>query len=448
MKKVITYGTFDLFHEGHYNLLKHAKELGDYLIVGVTTEQYDKTRGKLNVYDDILTRIDHVRETGFADKIIIEDHVGQKVEDIRKYDVDVFTVGSDWEGKFDHLKSLCEVVYIPRTKGVSSTKIRQGERKMIRLGVIGTGRIAHRMIPESVLVSGVIVTSVYNPHEESAKRFAEEFELQAAYSEMDPFLDSVDAVYIASPHETHFDYAKTALQAGKHVMCEKPLTLSKREAKSLFALARKKKLVMMEALKTAYCPGFEQILGIAQSGEIGEIRDIEACFTRLTDPTMREMTDTKNGGAFTELGTYGMLPIIKLFGTEIETVRFDSIKAENGIDIYTKAYFKYKNGLGLVKSGLGVKSEGQLIIAGTKGYILAKSPWWLTQSFEVRYEDPNKRDEHFVTFLGTGLRYEISAFASMIYGRPVLKTMLTEEESIAMAGVMDKFLKERKAEKV
>ena len=114
MKKVITYGTFDLFHEGHYNLLKRAKELGDYLIVGITTEQYDKTRGKLNVFDSIITRIDNVRNSGFADEIIIEDHVGQKAEDIRKYNIDIFCVGSDWEGKFDNLKSLCEVVYIPR----------------------------------------------------------------------------------------------------------------------------------------------------------------------------------------------------------------------------------------------------------------------------------------------------------------------------------------------
>ena len=445
MKKVITYGTFDLFHEGHYNLLKHAKELGDYLIVGVTTEQYDQTRGKLNVYDDILTRVDHVRETGFADKIIIEDHVGQKAEDIQRYDVDIFAVGSDWEGKFEHLKSLCEVVYIPRTKGVSSTKKRQGDRALIRLGVIGTGRIAERLVPEAKYVSGVIMTSAYNPHAESAQKFAEQHELQGAYSELEPFLDSVDAVYIASPHKTHYPYAMAALQAGKHVLCEKPVSLSKKEAKKLFDYAKKNKLVMMEAVKTAYCPGFEQILGIARNGEIGEIRDIEACFTKLADPNLREMTDTETGGAFTELGTYGMLPIIKLFGTDIKNVRFDSIKAENGIDIYTKAYFTYEKGFGLVKSGLGVKSEGQLIIAGTKGYILAKSPWWLTQSFEIRYEDPNKKDEHFVTFLGTGLRYEVSAFASWIYGRPSLKTMLTDDESIAMAGVMEQFMNERKA---
>ena len=85
MKKVITYGTYDLFHEGHYKLLQRAKALGDYLIVGVTTEHFDEARGKVNVVDSIMDRIENVRKTGFADEIIVEDHDGQKIEDIQRY---------------------------------------------------------------------------------------------------------------------------------------------------------------------------------------------------------------------------------------------------------------------------------------------------------------------------------------------------------------------------
>ena len=92
MKKVITYGSFDLFHEGHYNILKRAKALGDYLIVGITTEQFDESRGKLNVVDSLVDRIENVKKTGFADLIIVEDHVGQKAEDIQKYNVDTFVL--------------------------------------------------------------------------------------------------------------------------------------------------------------------------------------------------------------------------------------------------------------------------------------------------------------------------------------------------------------------
>ena len=107
MKKVITYGTYDLLHEGHINLLRRAKALGDYLIVGVTNDSFDRERGKLNVRNNVLERVEAVKATGFVDQVIIEDYMGQKIDDILKYDVDIFAIGSDWEGKFDYLKEYC-----------------------------------------------------------------------------------------------------------------------------------------------------------------------------------------------------------------------------------------------------------------------------------------------------------------------------------------------------
>ena len=444
MKKVITYGSFDLFHEGHYNLLKRAKELGDYLIVGITTEQYDESRGKLNIVDSLIQRIDNVRASGFADEIIIEDHVGQKVEDIQKYGIDIFTVGSDWVGSFDYLKEYCEVVYLERTRNISSTMLRMNNQSIIRLGVIGTGRIAKRFIPECNYVSGIAVSGVYNPHISSAQAFAQKFELESYTDNLESFFETIDAVYIASPHETHYEYAKAALEHGKHVLCEKPMVLMKSQAEELFQIARDRKLVLLEAIKTAYSPGFNQLVSVAKSGVIGQICDVEACFTRLTREDIREMQDVSYGGGFTEFGSYTLLPIIKLLGTNYQEVRFDSIKGENGIDLYTKASFSYEDGFALSKTGLGVKSEGQLIVAGTQGYILAKSPWWLTKSFEVRYEDSTKIEQYSTKFLGYGLRYEISDFAHMINGNGMRAYKLTRGESIAMAGIMETFLAKRK----
>ncbi len=443
MKKVITYGSFDLFHEGHYNLLKRAKALGDYLIVGVTTEQYDESRGKLNIVDSLDKRIENVRSSGFADEVIVEDHPGQKVEDVQKYGVDIFTVGSDWQGAFEYLEPYCEVVYLERTKNISSTQMRERGHNIIRIGIIGSGRIAERFVPEAKYVSGVLVNSVYNPHLAGAQNFARRFELDMATDVLEDFWDEVDAVYIASPHETHYRYAKAALEQGKHVLCEKPLAFSKREAEELFAISRKQEKVLLEAIKTAYCPGFVQMMGIAKSGAIGKICDVEACFTRLTSPELRERTDRNYGGGFTEFGSYTLLPIIKLMGADYKDVRFDSILDENGIDLYTKASFRYDNGMAMSKSGVGVKSEGQLLISGTRGYILAESPWWLTQYFEVRYEDPNKKDRYFSKFLGQGLRYEISDFAYMIHGHQGRSFKFTAEDSVAIACVMEKFLERR-----
>lgn len=443
MKKVITYGSFDLFHEGHYRLLERAKALGDYLIVGVTTEHYDEGRGKLNIINSLMERIENVKKTGFADEIIIEDHMGQKVEDIQKYHIDIFTVGSDWLGAFDYLKDYCEVIYLERTKGISSTIKRAQNYKIIRLGMVGTGRIAHRFIPEAKYVSGLSVEGVYNPNLISAQRFAEEHSLAFATDNEEEFYKKIDAVNIASPHQTHYGYIKNALLHGKHVLCEKPMVLKKIDAEELFDLAKEKNCILMEGIKTAYVPGFIRLLSLAKSGVIGEIRDVESCFTRLTPSHLREMADAETGGSFTEFGSYTMLAIIKLLGTDYKDVAFETFIAENGVDTYTKAYFKYDKSIATSKTGLAVKSDGHLLISGTRGYIMVEAPWWKTKSFEVCYEDFNQNEKFFAKFLGDGLRYEISDFVSKINGYRNDEFKLTRKESITLAEIMERFLAQR-----
>ncbi len=448
MTKVITYGSFDLFHEGHYNLLKHAKELGDYLIVGVTTEHFDEARGKVNLVDPIMTRIENVRKTGFADMIIVEDHDGQKIEDIQKYGIDIFTVGSDWTGHFDYLNSFCKVVYLPRTPGISSTQKRNSSRRLINIGIIGTGRIAPRFFEESKYVSGAEVVNSFNPDEnpdtaQSIKSFKERTQLPVEQHDFNAFLDTVDAVYIASPNGTHYQYAKAALNHEKHVLSEKPLTFTRKESEELYSIARNNDTVLMEGIKTAYCPGFQQLINVAKSGQIGEIRDVEATYTRLADPKSREMTDLDYGGAFLENGNYCLLPIIKLFGTHYNSIQISCIDDEKGLDMYTKIQMTFPGGFATANSGVGVKSDGELVIAGTKGYIVAPSPWWLTKSFDIRYEDPGKIDHFEPVFQGEGFRYEIADFVRKINHQSDHDYKLTAEESIVMADVVEQFLRQR-----
>ena len=159
MVKVITYGTYDLLHYGHIKLLERAKALGDYLIVGVTADDFDKTRGKINVQQSLMERIEAVRATGLADKIIVEEYEGQKIDDIRRYDVDIFTVGSDWAGKFDYLNEYCKVVYLPRTEGISSSEVRSEQCKL-RMGIVGKAAFRTKFVAESKYVNGVDVIGV------------------------------------------------------------------------------------------------------------------------------------------------------------------------------------------------------------------------------------------------------------------------------------------------
>lgn len=318
------------------------------------------------------------------------------------------------------------------------------KKNIYRLGIIGTGRIAHRFVPEARTVEGLEVAAVYNPRISSAEKFAEELNIECAADDINSFIERVDAVYIASPHETHVDYCKQMLEAGKHVLCEKPLSFSQEDARRLYEKAIEKGLVLMEGMKTAYCPGFKALLEVVKSGKIGRVVDVEACFSRITPLDVREMKDLIYGGSFTEFGSYALLPIVKLLGTEEVNTSIWALKGETGVDVYTKTSIDYGNAVGLAKTGLAAKSEGQLVVAGTKGYILAPSPWWLTKYFEVRYEDPSKIEKYVYPFEGQGLRYEIQEFVNRMNGSEEIS--FTSEESIWFAKKMEEYLLTRRKE--
>lgn len=441
MKKVITYGTYDLLHEGHINLLLKAKALGDYLIVGVTNDNFDRERGKLNVRNNVLERVEAVRALNIADQIILEDYVGQKIDDIQKYDVDIFTVGSDWIGHFDYLNEYCEVVYLPRTEGISSTMLREKSQEVLRLGIVGLGRIAKRFISEASYVSGLEIKSVYDKNEEVLNDFVQEQPAIHIRHNFHELLEDVDAVYIATPHLSHYEYAKSALLAKKHVLCETPLVLSACQAEELYSLAKENKVVLMEANKTAHCPAFNHLMVMIKSGLIGEVVDIEASLSKLwTGKSLREFDENQAGGSMYELGSYPLLPIIKLLGTDYKSLSFYS-RMDKGVDIYTKGVLCYPNAICSFKLGLGVKTEGNLVVSGTKGYAYVPAPWWKTDYFELRYEDLNDNKKFFYKWDGAGLRYEIQEFVSCIYNHRLNSVRFQASESIAMASIMQQFTK-------
>ncbi|MCM1956751.1 Gfo/Idh/MocA family oxidoreductase [Bacteroides uniformis] len=440
MKKVITYGTYDLLHEGHINLLRRAKELGDHLIVGVTSDSFDRGRGKLNVRNNVLERVAAVKATGYADEIIIEDYVGQKIDDIQKFGIDIFAIGSDWEGKFDYLNAYCKVVYLPRTEGISSTMLRAETTAEINIGIIGTGRIAKRFVPESKYVNGVEITAVYNPELSEANTFAERLGIKGSYDDINSFLEEIDAVYIASPHLTHYKYIKQALLFGKHVLCEIPMVLSGDEARELYELAQMRNLVLLEASKTAFSPAWNHLLVLVKSGVIGDVMDVKASLSKLVSGDVRELDVNQAGGSMTELSSFPLMSIVKLLGTDYVELNFHS-KMVKGIDVFTQGVINYNNATSSITLGLGVKTEGNLVISGTKGYVLVPSPWWLTNYFEIRFEDQNLNQKYFYAWQGEGLRYEIQEFASMIVQGRGSSYKLSRVESIAIAGIIEEYIK-------
>jgi len=133
-KTILTYGTYDMFHVGHLELLKRLKGLGLKLIVGVSTDEFNEIKGKKTIipYNQRASIVDAIQ---YVDMVIPEEHWEQKVEDIKKYKVDIFAMGSDWEGKFDFLKQYCEVVYLKRTDGISSTELKDKLQKISKINL-------------------------------------------------------------------------------------------------------------------------------------------------------------------------------------------------------------------------------------------------------------------------------------------------------------------------
>lgn len=426
MRTVITYGTYDLLHQGHINLLKRAKDLGDYLIVGVTSEDFDLNRGKVNVQQSLAERIQAVKDTGYADLVIPEEYFGQKIDDIRNYNVDVFTVGSDWEGYFDYLKEYCEVVYLDRTKGISSTEIRE-EENHISVGIVGSTSDIEKFVSESRCVSGIEVVGIYSEvslpfNEGGLKSFA-------SYKEM---LSEVDAVYVASDPEKRYSLSKEALEAGKHVLSKSPVAFSLEEAQELFALAGDRDLVFQEAIKTAHALAFARMLLLVKSNHIGKVRSVRATCTSLKSGDKR--------GAFLDWGPTALLPVFDLLGCSFDEVQAVSSLAESGEDDYTKVDFRFKDAVASIEVAKGVKSEGDLVIAGTEAYVYVPSPWWKTDYFEIRFEDFSRNKRYFYQLDGEGIRFEISNFSRTITGNARAR-VVDPEVTMAIADLVGGYVK-------
>ena len=415
MTKVITYGTYDFLHEGHIRLLKRAKALGDYLIVGVTAEDFDKSRGKINVGQSLMERVEAIRQTGLADEIIIEEYEGQKIDDIRRYEADIFTVGSDWVGKFDYLNEFCKVVYLDRTEGISSTEIRC-QNQVLRLGLVGETNIVNKFKNECRYVNGVHIAGVW-----ATKPNALDSELENLLCDTISFedlLSKCDAVYIASQPTEHYSQVRQALENGIHVICESPICLNTEQFSELSSLASSKGLVLMDGIKTAYSIAFNRMMLLIKGGIIGEVLSIDTTCTSLMDIDADRLPPYL-WNSICAWGPTALLPVFKILGTDfIQTMTYSkSLHSHPEFDLFTKVSFLYDCGVASIKVGQGVKSEGEMVISGTKGYIYVPAPWWKTDYFEVRYENPAENRRYFYQLEGEGIRYEILSFVNLIKGK-------------------------------
>lgn len=415
MKKVITYGTYDLFHYGHQRLLERAKALGDYLIVGVTADGFDRARGKINVQQSLMERMAAVKATGIADEVIVEEYEGQKIDDIMRYGVDIFAIGSDWKGYFDYLNEYCQVVYLERTAGVSSSELR-AEKRELKLGLVGETTFMNKVEVESLFVNGMKIVGLCTSPSLSPGLSDDLKKLPCVTNDYDVLLGEVDAVYILSKPQSHYVQIKKALGLGKHVLCEPPIALSVDEWAKLNTLAKEKNLILMDAIRTAYSTAYYRMLLLVKSGRIGTVMSIDSSCTSLRDNDLSNEELREKWNSICSWGPNAMLPIFQLLGTQYLQKCITSHIEDESImyDNFTKIAFVYPHAVASIKVGKGVKTEGELVVSGTTGYIYVPAPWWKTDYFEIRREDPAQNKRYFYQLDGEGIRYELVSFLKAI----------------------------------
>lgn len=435
MIKVITYGTYDLLHYGHIRLLERAKALGDYLIVGVTADDFDITRGKINVQQTLIERIEAVRSTGLADEIVVEEYEGQKIDDIQRLHIDIFTVGSDWIGKFDYLNEFCKVVYLDRTQGISSSELRTRERE-IRLGLVGESVVLNKIVSESKFVNGVELIGIWTLDYDITQSIKD----IPLYNSYDALADDSDALYIASHPSKHYEQIKVALLKGKNVLYESPLALNVQQCKELMDLAEKKRCVLYEGIKTAYSVAYSRMILLAKTGKIGEVVSVDATCTSLR--TVDYKNKKKMDQAWNSLTMWGptaLLPVFQLLGVDYNKIQIISRIAPTikNYDEFTKISFVYPHSVASIKVGMGAKSEGELVISGTKGYIYVPAPWWKLDYFELRYENPADNKRYFYQVDGEGIRYQIVSFLKSVNQQKI--AFINGSISLSIVRVMQDF---------
>lgn len=439
MKKVITYGTYDLLHHGHVALLKRAKALGDYLIVGVTADGFDKERGKLNVSQSLAERIENVRRTGIADQIIVEEYEGQKISDIEKYGVDIFTVGSDWVGKFDYLGEYCQVVYLPRTRGISSSELRTNAKPVMKLGILGLDSVAKRFYTACQAVSGIEVVAAYDADPRKLDKFCKDKAGVNRRESPEEIHRGCDAVFINTTPDQHYAQILAAIRAKCHVICTPPIFLTVEQAEECYRLADEAEVVLFEGIKTLYFPGFEHMLLLIKSGLIGTVKDVDVSCSQVPE-NMEQVARNKYLGSLYDWGSMALLPIIKMYEAQCQQADLVSYQKEN-FSYFTRGFLRYPNATASIRVGKGMKVEGELVITGTKGYLYVPAPWWLTDYFEIRSEDLRQVKKYYFNYEGDGFRYMIYNFLHSINDPEKTSVRHTRREIFRATALLEKFHK-------
>lgn len=426
MRKIITYGTYDLFHEGHYNILKKAKAEGDYLIVGVTGDRYDVGRGKLSVKDSLATRIENVKKTGFADMIIVEEYLGQKINDIIKYQVDAFVIGDDWRGKFDHLNNYCQVKYVSRTEGISSTQLREEQFDTYKIGIITDKDNDNQIVKEAGFLSGFSIGKVFAENKDTSCKFCEKYETEGAAENLEELIDDSQILFVRTDIANRYKYIKKGLEMGKHVLCDFPFTLDVEKQNEIWNLAFSKKLILLDNIKVPYSQVFTQLIWMVQGGLIGDVIEFNCSVSKI---------NMEIPYLFYELSGMAIVPMLKILGHNYKNARYRLTYEENDIE-FVAMYFDYENILAKISVGDKMRVENKIEIIGTKGTIRMNDNWWKADYFEMEKTDGTKQVFN-MNFEGNGFRFLLNSMFNMISNNILESKFFSRNDSVKVTDILE-----------
>ena len=281
------------------------------------------------------------------------------------------------------------------------------------MGIVGESSIINKIILESKYVNGLTISSIYSLY----PKFIKSEDANLEEKSYESLLEKSDAVYIISNPLEHYAQIKSALLQRKHVICESPIATNIVQYDELRNLASANNCILMDAVKTAYSTAYYRLLLLAKSGRIGEIVSVDVTCTSMENLLNTEAQELKYiWNSINSWGPTAMLPIFQLLGTDYKQKLIISrpLTEHDYFDSFTQINFVYEHAVATLRVGQGVKSEGELIISGTKGYIYVPAPWWKTDYFEIRFENPQNNKRYFYQLDGEGIRYQLVSFVKMI----------------------------------
>ena len=310
----------------------------------------------------------------------------------------------------------------------------------IRWGILGTGQIAGEFAKALHDTPGAVLAAVASRSLEQARAFGAKYQVDTCYGNYRELADAntVDAIYIATPHPMHAANAMLALQGGKAVLCEKPFTINRREAQQVVELARAKGLFLMEAMWSRFLPSCTEIKRLIASGAIGTVHQLSADFgfRSTVDPAHRLHNRDLGGGALLDLGIYPLSLASDLLGP-IVSVQAQAELGPTGTDVQTAFTLKHQCGaIAVGTCSLIARTPGELIVSGERGYIRMNAPFHMAQSLTVVQSDGSSRQID-TPFLGNGYPHQVIETMRCMRDGLIESPRMPHAETLALMGWLD-----------